>query len=113
MSSTGHAALRKLIAQRAELDEQIRAMRAQMREGKLAEAIELIREFEFTAFELGLVKTQHIRASKKAPSTFPQKVPREPLPAMYQDPESGKTWSGRGRQPLWMHGDRDEYLIKQ
>lgn len=29
----------------------------------------------------------------------------------YRDPASGKTWSGRGRKPLWLSGDADQYLV--
>jgi DNA-binding protein H-NS len=29
----------------------------------------------------------------------------------YQDPASGKTWSGRGRKPNWLSGDTDQYLV--
>ena len=32
--------------------------------------------------------------------------------AKFEDPASGKTWSGRGRQPAWIKGSRDSYLIK-
>ena len=32
--------------------------------------------------------------------------------AKFKDPASGKTWSGRGRQPTWIKGLRDSYLIK-
>ncbi|MEK7892970.1 H-NS histone family protein [Burkholderia contaminans] len=32
--------------------------------------------------------------------------------ARYMDPVSGKTWSGRGRRPLWMKGrEPDEFLM--
>lgn len=30
----------------------------------------------------------------------------------YQDPKSGKTWTGRGRHPLWLKGDPNQYLIR-
>lgn len=30
----------------------------------------------------------------------------------YQDPKSGKTWTGRGRHPLWLKGDPSQYLIR-
>ena len=31
----------------------------------------------------------------------------------YQDPKTGKTWSGRGRTPEWIKGkNRDRFLIK-
>jgi DNA-binding protein H-NS len=38
---------------------------------------------------------------------------RGPLPAMYMDPKSGATWSGRGRAPAWLAGvkDRTKFLI--
>ncbi|MBU7440259.1 H-NS family nucleoid-associated regulatory protein [Paraburkholderia fungorum] len=38
---------------------------------------------------------------------------RGPQPAMYQDPKSGATWSGRGRAPAWIANvkDRSKFLI--
>ncbi|SOE92699.1 DNA-binding protein H-NS [Burkholderia sp. D7] len=38
---------------------------------------------------------------------------RGPQPAMYRDPKSGSTWSGRGRAPAWLAGakDRSKFLI--
>jgi DNA-binding protein H-NS len=38
---------------------------------------------------------------------------RGPQPAMYRDPKSGATWSGRGRAPAWLAGarDRSRFLI--
>jgi DNA-binding protein H-NS len=38
---------------------------------------------------------------------------RGPQPAMYQDPKSGATWSGRGRAPAWLANvkDRSRFLI--
>lgn len=37
---------------------------------------------------------------------------RGPQPAKYCDPESGATWSGRGREPSWLAGkDRAAFLI--
>ncbi|WP_408530539.1 H-NS family nucleoid-associated regulatory protein [Paraburkholderia nemoris] len=36
-----------------------------------------------------------------------------PQPALYSDPKSGATWSGRGRAPVWLAGarDRTKFLI--
>jgi hypothetical protein len=31
--------------------------------------------------------------------------------ARYQDPQSGKTWSGHGRPPAWLVGDREQYAL--
>ncbi|WP_176079764.1 H-NS family nucleoid-associated regulatory protein [Paraburkholderia tropica] len=40
---------------------------------------------------------------------------RGPQPAMYRDPKSGATWSGRGRAPAWIASakDRTKFLIEQ
>ncbi|WP_080418350.1 H-NS family nucleoid-associated regulatory protein [Burkholderia ubonensis] len=33
--------------------------------------------------------------------------------AKYRDPHTGKTWSGKGRMPLWMKNqDRAKFLIR-
>ncbi|WP_321793760.1 H-NS family nucleoid-associated regulatory protein [Caballeronia sp. J97] len=39
--------------------------------------------------------------------------PRGPQPALYRDPQSGATWSGRGRAPNWLASveDRTPFLI--
>jgi DNA-binding protein H-NS len=40
---------------------------------------------------------------------------RGPQPALYRDPKTGATWSGRGRAPAWLAGvkDRAKYLIAE
>ncbi len=31
----------------------------------------------------------------------------------YRDPETNKTWTGRGKPPLWIAGkDREQFLVK-
>ncbi|BCQ25454.1 H-NS histone family protein [Caballeronia sp. NK8] len=43
----------------------------------------------------------------------PKGQPRGPQPALYRDPQSGATWSGRGRAPAWLASveDRTPFLI--
>jgi len=37
-----------------------------------------------------------------------------PVKAKYRDPETGKQWTGRGREPKWMVGqDRAKFAIAQ
>lgn len=103
--------LRELIEQRDALTAQIDALRADMRDGARARVMAAIAEFEFTAFELGLVKTQHIKRGADG-KTFRPKAPANPRPPMYRDPDTGATWSGRGKPPKWINGhERDEFLI--
>ena len=42
----------------------------------------------------------------------PAKKSKTSVEAKFKDTVSGKTWSGRGRQPTWIKGSRDSYLIK-
>ncbi len=36
-----------------------------------------------------------------------------PVAAKYRDSQTGKEWTGRGREPEWIKGkNRDEFLIK-
>lgn len=104
--------LREMIEQRDALDRRIAEMRAEMYAAKLAEVKATIAEFGFSAFELGLVKTQHIGRHSHEPRTFAPRRAQAPRPALYRDPATGQTWSGRGRPPAWIDGHRDEYLIE-
>ncbi|MGF6654969.1 DNA-binding protein H-NS [Paraburkholderia youngii] len=52
-------------------------------------------------------------ASKDVGATRGKGQQKGPQPAMYRDPKSGATWSGRGRAPAWLSGakDRSKFLI--
>jgi DNA-binding protein H-NS len=54
---------------------------------------------------------QSVAAVKKEPR--PGNYVRGPQPALYRDPETGATWSGRGRAPAWLAEakDRNKFLI--
>ena len=54
----------------------------------------------------GSLASRHSRSSLEARW-------QEERPAKYQDPESGKTWTGRGKPPNWILGkDRTLFEIK-
>ncbi|MEK6351402.1 MAG: H-NS histone family protein [Burkholderia cenocepacia] len=90
----------ELIAQRDALNAQIEAMRAEERDSALATIHELVE-----LHQLHDVVT--IGKSKKGKA-----VKNGKLPPKYRDPESGKTWSGKGREPEWLKGkDRASYLV--
>lgn len=48
-----------------------------------------------------------------APAVKAGNYVRGPQPALYRDPKSGATWSGRGKAPAWLAGakDRSKFLI--
>lgn len=91
-----------------ELMDQRAALEVQLAEAKKAEAVpalakvrELIEEFGFT------VQQTH-------PTSKAGKGPRggSQVAAKYKDPDSGATWTGRGKPPRWIAGkDRATFEI--
>jgi hypothetical protein len=53
-------------------------------------------------------------ASKSVGATGGTGRRKGPQPALYRDPKSGATWSGRGRAPAWLAGakDRSKFVIE-
>ncbi|MFL9869466.1 H-NS histone family protein [Paraburkholderia fungorum] len=97
------------MSQYADLKAQIAKLQAQADEARrteidnvVADIRQKIAEYGLTAQDLGFaVAARRGRPPKKAP-----------LPAKYQDPKSGNTWSGRGKPPKWIVGkNRERFVI--
>lgn len=97
------------MSQYADLKAQIAKLQAQAEEARrtevdnvIADIRQKIAEYGLTAQDLGFaVAAKRGRPPKKAP-----------LPAKYQDPKSGNTWSGRGKPPKWIVGkNRERFLL--
>jgi DNA-binding protein H-NS len=76
----------------------------------------LIASVAGTAVAVGEATTSETKAAAKKPTVTTRAVdrkgqPKGPQPAMYRDPKSGATWSGRGRAPAWLGADRSKFLI--
>ena len=94
-----------------ELRKQLDAERKGERTQALATARELIKAHDLTASDLGFSSKA---ATKKASATTDK---RNTVAPKYQDPDSGKTWTGRGKSPAWLSAylasgrDKQEFLI--
>lgn len=88
---------KELIAQRDALDQHIENVRQTESKEALAKVKELISTYGFTAQQV-----------------FPwQPAAKKKAPAKYYDPESGASWSGRGKPPKWIEGkDRGQYEVR-
>ena len=87
---------KELLAQKQALDQQIAEARKGESKAALANVLALIAEFGFTAQQV-----------------FPWKPATVKAPAKYLDPDSGATWSGRGKPPRWIADkDRTPFEIK-
>jgi len=89
---------KELLAERAKLDAQIQQARDVERGAVIEQIQALMEDWEIHVGEL--VK-KRVRVSK-GPGVAPK----------YRDPDSGATWSGRGKPPLWIAGkDRAAFVI--
>ncbi|RMX08195.1 H-NS histone family protein [Corticibacter populi] len=90
-----------LLAQRAELDRQIEALRAAEKANAIQKIRELVSQHELTESDI-------FGKSKSAKSTKIHVAPK------YLNPETGETWTGRGRQPVWIRDkDPEQFRIAQ
>jgi len=114
---------RSLLAERAALERKIEQVRKREVSAVVKQVNDLIAEYGLTADELDFSG-----AGAAASSTTPRKRPgRKPGSAKtagrgrpskktasvvkYRNPETGQTWSGRGRAPNWLQGDREQYAV--
>ncbi|HDR8951596.1 TPA: H-NS family nucleoid-associated regulatory protein [Burkholderia cepacia] len=92
----------ELVAQRDALNAQIEERRAE----EAAAAIEEIRKL----IKLHGLESRVTISGKRG--FGPKEGGGSGVAAKYRDPESGKTWSGRGREPGWIKGqDHSKFLI--
>lgn len=92
-----------------EYQEQIAKLQAladQARQDEVVEARRKVREL-MDAHKLS--PSDFAEPNKKVKQT-PKKVT---VQAKYRDPDSGATWTGRGRAPRWLNGrNKEQFLIK-
>jgi len=87
----------------ADLQAQAEIVKREEKEQAIAMARTMISAYGITAKDLGL---------DKAPKTKTGPKPGNKVAAKYRDPQSGATWSGRGKTPKWINGaDRSVYAI--
>lgn len=93
--------IRELQQQLGQLNLIVEEVRQKEKQARLKEIAEHVRQFGITEIELlraaGFIKAR------------PQKAP-----AKYYDPNTGRSWSGKGARPGWLVGKNpDDYLIRE
>lgn len=86
------ATYKELQEQRDAIEAQMQAMLQQEKE----EALVMIRQ---KVEELGLTPDEVFGKQRK-------KAEKKPVAIKYSNPETGQTWSGRGKAPAWCNTDR-------
>jgi len=90
---------KELLAQREQLDKQIKEVIAREKADGIAKAKLIIEQYGLSASDLFSRKAGVKGAGGKV-------APK------YRNPSTGETWTGRGKAPKWIEGkDRSGYLI--
>lgn len=105
------ATLKELLAQQEKLAAQIEAVRQEQKAGGIERIKQLMSELGITGNDLGFHDVATLPHGKTGPRTFKQRKPMAAPEPKYRDPATGNTWSGRGKPPRWLQGNRDDYLI--
>lgn len=112
------ATLSSIKKQIAELEKKAQELIKKESAKAIAKVRELIEEYGLTAEDIGLPKrskTSARKASGGRAKRGSKKVGKAVGVPMYRDPDTGKTWTGRGKPPTWIAGakDRSTFLIDQ
>lgn len=102
------ATYKQLLAQKAALEAQLKVMRA----SEIASVTDKIRGL-MDEYGLSVDDIAGKRRRGRPAGRDGTKVEKEPLPAKYRDPKTGKTWSGRGRAPAWLGKNPNRFLIAE
>ncbi len=112
--ATKKAAIERQIAR---LKKQAESLSAKRRTPQIAAIIKTMREFDITLEDIAAAYGRKGLKSAAARKSAGTKTAKTSLPARYRNPETGATWSGRGRAPRWIMEaetagkSRDDFLI--
>ena len=88
--------LQELLAQKEALEQQIAQIKKAERADALQNARSLIGTFDLTVDELFGQQKSSVKA----------------VAVKYRNPETGETWTGRGRAPRWLEGkNREDFAV--
>jgi len=120
MARQSYAALQaKIEKEIARLKKQAQALQNKKRQPVIRSIVKSMREYDITPEEIidAFNKGSARKASKSAKSNTGARGPRGPVPPKYRHPDTGETWTGRGKAPRWVTDaeaagrKRDEFLI--
>jgi DNA-binding protein H-NS len=98
------ATYKQLLAEKEKLEAQLEQVRQTELAAVIAQIHGLMDEYGLSVDDLARKRRGRPRKEGGRTSTAAPK---------YQDPKTGKTWSGRGRAPAWLGKNRDKFLIAQ
>lgn len=95
-----------------ELAALIEAAQAKRQEKMAGAKAALLAEFKDKAAELGMSLSALMSSSKPEVGRKTRRSKGEKVAPKYRNPETGDTWTGRGREPGWIKSkDRGEFSV--
>lgn len=117
MTRDTYAALQlKIQKEIARLQKQAQALQAKQRTPVIASIVRSMREYDITPEEITAAYNKK-KAGRSAAGRPPGAVKRT-VPPKYKNPQTGATWTGRGKAPRWIVDaeaegkSREQFLIK-
>ena len=104
------ARIAEIDAERRALQDIVDAERLTKRAQVIASVRETIQAYELSAADLGFVGKTSLKQCAVGDK-------RNVVAPKYQDPDSGKTWTGRGKSPAWLSAqlaagrEKQEFLV--
>ena len=103
----------EIINEIEKLEKQAARLRRGERAAAIRQASELVKVFNLTVKELGLsgkaskeglssIKSGLVKKSARKLAQGSSRPSKTPVQPKFRDPETGKTWSGRGLKPKWL-----------
>ena len=94
---------RKLEKEIQRLQKQAAALEQKQRVPVINEIVRQMREYDITPEDIETAFSRKGRGpAKRAAKTTAGATVRTPVPPKYRNPETGATWSGRGKPPRWI-----------
>ena len=119
MSSAKYAAQRRKLEKEIQrLQKQAAALEQKQRVPVINDLIRTMREYDITPEEIAEAYASKRRGPSKRAAKAAVTGTRAPVPPKYRNPETGATWSGRGKAPRWVTEaeaqgrSRDSFLIE-
>jgi len=106
MASQNYTTLQAKIHKEIEkLRKQAQALQSKRRKPVIASIVRSMKEYDISPDEIATAfgKSSSVRAKPSA-AAKPAKsgAVKKPVPPKYRHPETGATWTGRGKAPLWI-----------
>lgn len=121
MTRANYAMQRKKIEKEIQrLQKQAAALDQKQRAPVIRDIVRTMREYDITPEDIAAVFNRRTRGAAKSSTAATgnaRTTARKPVPPKYLNPETGATWSGRGKAPRWITEaesegkSRDTFLI--